>query len=509
MPVLVFWAVCTKNGQKKAVCRFKWGKQAQNAGHMATDRQPRGPSRIRLPIWAVGLLALAFFILLAGSGVWVFRTIWRVAAEAPLVDQPNFDATVTDVPAGDSGADIPQPEITTAGEPEALLDVGQITPWEGTDRITILMLGIDRRCDEEGPVRTDSMMVATLDPVGRTIGLLSLPRDLWVEIPGFGVERINQAHYLGQGFEYPGGGPALAVDTVEATLGIDVDHFVTINFEAFVEFVDLIDGITISVPEAIDDKNYPDECYGYDPFKIDTGSQNLDGTAALKYARTRATEGGDVDRAGRQQAVILAAREKAISRIPDLLLQAPLLWQTFQKNVNTTLTLDETLQLALLVGDIPRENIRQAVIGYNDVFIEQTPDGQDVLVPRRDNLRAIRDELFATKNVPLLPLETLAEKMRDEQARVAIYNGTPTFGLASATETYLVKRSVNVVEIGNADSAEYASSQLIDFGDYPFTDQYLVELLGIPPLNVSQGQRPDGDYDVLVIIGSDWKLPEE
>ncbi len=485
-----------------------WGKQTQIAGHMATDRNQRGRSRIRLPLWAVGLLALAVLIFLAGSGVWLFRTIVRLAAEAPLVDQPTFESAA-EVPATGNGlSTVPEPAVSTAGDAEEILGADEFTPWEGSDRVTILLLGIDRRCDEEGPVRTDSMMVMTVDPVGKTAGLLSLPRDLWVEIPGFGVDRINQAHYFGEGFEYPGGGPALAVETVETTLGIDIHYFVAVNFDAFVEFVNLIDGITLDIPQAIDDPRYPDHCYGYDPFRIDSGSQTLDGETALKYARTRATEGGDIDRAGRQQAVILAARRQAAGRIPDLILQAPILWQTFQNNVKTSLNLDEALQLALLAREISPEKITQVVIGYNDVILQQTPDGQDILVPRRENLRAIRDELFAVAPPPVLPLEELLGKMQQENARVAVYNGTPVFGLASATEVYLREQEVNVVEIGNADSAEYLSSQLIDFGDHPFTSQYLVDLMGIPPLNVSRGQKPDGNYDLLVILGSDWQIPE-
>lgn len=171
-------------------------------------------------------------------------------------------------------------------------------------------MGIDQRCDEEGPAHTDTMMVLTIDPVGLSAAMLSLPRDLWVEIPNFGVDRINQANYYGEIYEYPGGGQALAVQTVEALLGVPIDYYVAVNFDAFVEVVDLIGGIDIDVPEAIDDPDYPDQCYGYDPFSIAAGEQQLDGEAALKYARTRATFGGDVDRAGRQQAVILAVRQK-------------------------------------------------------------------------------------------------------------------------------------------------------------------------------------------------------
>lgn len=471
----------------------------------------RGRSWLNLPWWAavtlMGLGAILAIGLLAYTGFQLYEFVRQTAADAPILNQPEFDVSADGQPDPQISTEISPTALPSTAAVEVPINLEQLPAWEGSDRVTILLMGIDRRCDEEGPVRTDSLMVLTVDPVSKTAGLLSLPRDLWVEIPDFGVDRINQAHYLGEGFELPGGGPALAVDTVESTLGIDIHHYATVNFNAFTEFVDLLGGLEIEVTEPIEDMNYPDECYGYDPFIIETGTHLLDGNAALKYARTRATEGGDVDRARRQQEVILAARNRALEQIPDLIRQAPQLWETFENNVVTTLTFDEALQLAFLMREIPSENIKQAVIGYNDVYVSQTPNGQNVLVPIRENLRAVRDELFTRPAAPPLQLDEIATQVQTENARVALLNGTGVFGLASATETYLAERDVNVVEIGNADSAAYLTSQLIDYGNHPYSVQYLVELLSIPPLNTSQGQRPDGDYDILIILGDEWRVP--
>jgi polyisoprenyl-teichoic acid--peptidoglycan teichoic acid transferase len=345
--------------------------------------------------------------------------------------------------------------------------------------------------------------------VGKTAGILSLPRDLWVQIPGFRVDRINQAHYLGEANSYPGGGPALAQKTVEATLGVRVDYYVTINFDGVVEGIDLLGGIEIDVPEAINDTRYPDSCYGYDPFQIGAGRQTLNGEQALKYARTRITAGGDVDRAGRQQAVVLALREKVLGQFSSLLLQAPQLWRTAQDNIRTTLTLDEALQLALLMQEISAENIYTAVIDFKYVYPERTPNGDEVLVPIRENIRALRDELFAPPAPPAAVIPDLPEKMAAEKARIAVYNGTPIFGLAGSTQTYLQAYGFTVTSVGNADSAAYPATQIIDFGQHPYTTQYLVQLMGLPPLNVSQGSRPDGEYDVLIILGNDWDVPRD
>ena len=104
-------------------------------------------------------------------------------------------------------------------------------------------------------------------------------------------------------------------------------------------------------------------------------------------------------------------------------------------------------------------------------------------------------------------VEALPTAITIEEARVAVYNGTETFGLAAETQNYLRRQNVNVTEIGNADSATYSSTQIIDYGSHPGTVQYLVQLMNIPPLNVSTGANPGGEFDVLVILGSDWELP--
>lgn len=334
----------------------------------SANRRPH--PRIQLPLWAVGTLALVILLLLLGSAVWLYRTVEAIASDTELFE-PVFTAPVGGTPQPPSVIITSETPASIHADDQPIISSNAFQPWAGQERVNVLLLGIDQRCDESGPTRTDSMMVVTIDPVGKSAAALSLPRDLWVEVPGFGVDRINSAHYTGELNEYPGGGPALAVETVAATLGVPIDYYVTVNFDAFVEVVDLIGGITITVPETIDDLKYPDRCYGYDPFYIEAGTYQMDGQTALKYARTRATFGGDVDRAGRQQQVVLAVRDKVLSlnMVPQLLGQSLELWQTFQNNVQTNFTPDQVIQLALLVQEIPRESIQTAVIDYNYVFL--------------------------------------------------------------------------------------------------------------------------------------------
>lgn len=476
---------------------------------MTTDS--RGPRRqsggVRLPLWALALLLVFGLLLLILSSVWLFRTVRGLASAAGSVETsaefaPNFEQSSSEPSA-------PSVSVSTPGTEFAGVVAPTIEPWAGSERVNILMLGVDLRCDEEGPTHSDTIMVASIDPVSKSVTILSLPRDLWVEIPDFGVNRINQAYFLGQAYEYPGGGAQLAVETVEGFLGLPIDYYVTVDFKAFTDIVDLMGGIVVDVPERIEDPSYPDNCYGYDPFSIDVGRQRLDGATALKYARTRATFGGDVDRAARQQQVILAVREQAtqLDTLPQLLLRAPELWQSFQNNVSTNMQLTEALQLARLAQDIPRDRIRNVVLDFDYVEPSVTFDGQQVLMPIREKVRALRDELFATAPAPTPVIEALPTVITAEDARVGIYNGTPTFGLAADTQQYLLRQNVNVTEIGNADSATYTTTQIIDYGSHPGTVQYLIRLMNIPPLNVSTGTNPAGNFDVLVILGSDWQVP--
>lgn len=475
----------------------------------SSSKKRRAQSGIRLPLWALILVTVVGSLVLVGSSIWLFRTV-RSMSSTLEISSPDFDPIAEPMPG--AAVTVNENPNDPAAEPLPLLSTDALKPWSGTERVSILLLGIDHRqdCEEDGPAHTDSMMVLTIDPVGLSASVLSLPRDLWVEIPDVGLDRINQAHYFGDLYEYPGGGPALAMETVSAFLGVPLNYYVTVNFDAFIEVVDLIGGITIEVPESINDPDYPDSCYGIDPFYIEEGTHRLDGAQALKYARTRATFGGDVDRAGRQQAVILATRDQILqlNMLPQLIAQSPRLWQTLQDNVRTNLTLDEGLQLALLMQDIPSESIDTAVIDYNYVYNETTPDGRQVLVPNRDAIRQLRNEIFTPSAIPTPVITDLPTLMREEEARVALYNGTAEFGLAALTQEYLQKFGLTITEIGNADSATYRTTQIIDYGDHSGTTRYITQLMDVPPLNTSQGSKPEGDFDVLVIIGDDWRVPE-
>ena len=148
-------------------------------------------------------------------------------------------------------------------------------------------------------MRADTIMVITADLAAPDLGLLSIPRDLYLSIPGQGENRINTAHIFGE-LDRPGGGPGRTVAAVTQNFGIPLDGWVRVDFAGFIAIVDAIGGIEIDVPEAVIDHAYPTEDYGTMTLNIPAGLQRMDGERALQYARSRHS-GSDFDRAERQQ----------------------------------------------------------------------------------------------------------------------------------------------------------------------------------------------------------------
>ena len=398
---------------------------------------------------------------------------------------------------------------------------GEMLPtWSGTERVTVLLLGIDERTQENGPFRTDTMMLMTLDPVSKTGGAMSIPRDLWVPIPGYKDGRINTAHFLGDLYGYTGGGPALARETVEYNIGEPIHHYVRVNFEGFVEFVDLIGGVDIYVEEAINDFTYPDYNYGYDPFQVAAGWHHFDGETALKYARTRHGS-TDFARSRRQQQVMLAMLDQVtkLNLLPQLAKNTPELYALLERAVQTDFALDQILALGNLVLQVERENIRFGTIDSTCTQPWVTPEGAQVLIPLRAEMRAMRDYIFfADFPTPVpqvagstaVPAPTLTlPSPTPEVAVISLLNGTTTAGLASSTADYLKTHSLNIGAIGNAETQNYAKSLIILNRDKPGTATRIVDLLQLPSQAIVHGTDANAEHDIVVILGSDYAGPPQ
>ncbi len=404
-----------------------------------------------------------------------------------------------------------QPQPGGAGGQTRLVEPS-LTPWDGASRVTVLLLGLDYRDWGSGTdySRSDTMILLTLDPLSRSAGILSIPRDMWVPIPGFKHGKINTGYYLGEAYKLPGGGPGLAVKTVEQFLGVPINYYAQIDFAAFEKFIDEIGGVKIDVPAPITVDMLGD---GYrTQKKLKPGVQVLPGDIALAYARARHTEGGDFDRAERQQQVILGIRNRILrfDMLPLLIDKKDVLYNELSAGIHTNMTLDQLIRLAVIASQVPEENISRGVLGKGFVLFGKSPDNLSILIPLADKIHTLRDSIFANSGAlsPQTPGNE-QERMLAEGASVVIKNQSRTAGLADRTRQLLETQGVSVGSV-EENPGNLTLTTLVDHTGNPFTAQYLVSMLSINPLKIIFDEDPSQGVDVEVILGDDWarKIPQ-
>ena len=402
-----------------------------------------------------------------------------------------------------------QPDLT----PEAVVPPSELPPaWDGASRVNLLVMGLDYgdwAADRTGPSRTDSMILLTIDPITKTAGMLSLPRDLWVNIPGFDHGRINTAHALGDSYKLPGGGPALAAKTVENFLGVPVQYYAVISFDAFTRMVDEIGCINIW---AFEDLDIDPLGKGNTIHLTKDKGYCMDGATLLAYARNRKTQGGDVDRAKRTQQTILALKDAVMdpANFTTLLSKAPALYQELASGIKTNLSFDDAMKLAMLVKDVSTENIKSNVINYSMATLASvlSADGKpmSILVPQPDKIRELRDQMFAESGSikPMAQGEPIQLAL-DEGASLEVLNGTYTAGLAGTTGDYFKSLGMNVAVVGNPDQIGYPRTVIIDHRGKPYMTKYLLDLFKTTAASQFQIKfDPASPADVTIILGDDW-----
>ena len=437
----------------------------------------------------VFLIALAFI-----ASIFAFQFVRNFTSSMTILNLPG--APVFDTSAG---------EGTPQATPDAIAAQPTMEPWDGVSRVNILIMGLDYRDWESGETpRSDTMIVFTIDPVTRTAGMLSIPRDIWANIPNFGYYKINEAYFLGEAYKLPGGGPSLAVQTVEQFLGIPIHFYAQIDFFAFIRFIDEIDGVLIT-PDQDVKVEYMGRNWTQQVLKAGV-QYALDGELALAYARNRYTQDADFDRAKRQQEVILAIRDRILQydQLPTLISKAPVLYQELSTGIRTNLNLQQAIQLGTLALQIPAENIKKGVISTDMIIFTRSPDGLDILKPIPDKIRLLRDDMFATGGAagPIAQPSANSTLVRDEAAKVLVQNGTLTADLGARTSGYLNSQGI-VASEGGADST-YGATQIIIYNAKPYTVSYLAGLMNVASTNIWNKFDPNVGFDIAVILGSDW-----
>jgi LCP family protein required for cell wall assembly len=451
-----------------------------------------------------GLLLGALLMLFVASFVYAAYVLvdWgkQTAAQAPDMPPLPLPKLVRSVPADQTARENPvaalnQPVQLTSPQNRSVV----------SDRVTVLLMGVDNRPGQTVS-RTDSIMVITMNPTEGTLGMFSLPRDLLVTIPGFGDEvKINMVHVLGEIRQVQGGGPELLKDTVADLLGYPVDYYVRMNFDGFRQIIDLLGGVEIDVAREIRDDKYPDENYGYDPLYIPAGRQTMDGATALKYARVRHID-TDYQRAARQQQVIMAVRDKLTQpgQLAALLPRLPGLAIAMANSIQTDMPIERAVALARLVGEKDFAEPQRVVIDNTVGTVSLDPKLGYVLTPDMGKLRAAANSMFADQDLTAVAAdEGLSAAVRAEGARVVVLNGTTEEGLATRIAADLAAQGFNVAAVGNAESADYTETMIVNHGDVaPESQDAIIRFFGLLPEQV-RSEPPSESADLTLIVGSD------
>lgn len=260
--------------------------------------------------------------------------------------------------------------------------------------MTILLLGVDARPGEGFRARSDALMLARLDPQAGQATLLSMPRDMWVSIPGYGQGKVNGAFFYGESAQ-AGAGMALAKQTVGGAFGVHVDHAVVIDFAGFRSLIDALGGITVDVPKEIYDGQFPTDDYGYMVAHFLQGPQQMDGTRALVYARTRHPD-SDFERIKRQQLVILGITNRLKERgVLQNLHEADTLTAALMPYVQTDMPPELVLSMLWSLRDIDTASVQRLTV-ESSMLWQTSVNGAYALVPPDGVLPAMGQKLLQT-----------------------------------------------------------------------------------------------------------------
>lgn len=382
----------------------------------------------------------------------------------------------------------PAPQIAAPAPTQKAVtvrDKGLVPPTN----LNILLLGTDQRSGQSN-WRTDTIILLTINQQEKTVGMLTIPRDLYVNIPEIGKQRINTADFYGYYYHYPGGGPNLIKQTIEQNLGIRVHYFVRGGFEAFRQAIDILGGIQVDVDCALYEQDFYDD-YGHATLNFQPGVQVMDGVTALRYARSRYTT-NDYDRGRRQRKVILAMWDKATSL--NLLPKWPELYQQMSDSIETDLGPTEMAALAYIGTQLKMDKIKSRAIDNRSTIPYVTPEGAQVLLPNAEKIHQVLVEFFA-------PVTDQMSAVESENATIQITSSNPQ--TAAIAATFLKRQGLNASADGPAAPVTPGSAITV-YGNKMATAQRLAELLRLDPANIQTASDGSADTDIVVNLGRNY-----
>lgn len=384
------------------------------------------------------------------------------------------------VPGTNVGVDVSLPGVSSP----------QAKPWTPASRMNILVLGLDRRPGEpeNTPSRSDTMFIASIDRAQGRLQMLAIPRDYWTDVPfgntpgDWAQAKVNAAYSYGQFYNYPGGGAAAAVAAVQHDFQITIDHYVVIDWTGFVQLIDAIGGIDITVPEQIADFG-TDVLDVFPNNTVSAGPQHMDGKQALGYSRVRVD--GDLKRIERQQLVIKAVAGRSVSF--GYIAKIPELWDAYRQAFRTDIDNALIPGFALLARQLNLGAIETFTLGPA-TYPGIAEDGQLILLPNKDEVYAIIDRFLADP------------RLRDERPAVAIEYAAGKEADARAARAHLEAYGVPpaFITLIKAPSGGGAAG-IFDLTGKPYTAGKMAALFNLRLLNPEAGAPPG--VDVLIRLG--------
>lgn len=387
---------------------------------------------------------------------------------------------------------------------------------EKNDRINILLLGMGG-LGHDGPFLTDTIILVSVKPSTNQIAMISIPRDLGVNLPGYGLRKINHANAYGEA-DKPGWGAATATQVIEDTFDIDIQYYGRIDFKAFEEMIDEVGGVTVDVERSFVDTEYPALNEEYQTVSFTKGVQTMNGKRALTFARSRHGnngEGSDFARSKRQQKILLALKEKVLSagtifnpvRINNII-------NSLDTHITTNMEFGDMIALLKMAKELDTSNIIR-------LTIDDSPNGYlqsgATLLPKSGSFDGINyaiEHIFDKETEVTPPNISIVSDTTPEQnlpptaaINTIVLNGTWKAGLASRVKKILGDKDISVINIGNTEERPINTS-----GIYVLSDNIPKELtdalhttLNIP---IMTGPVPKhtltGNTDIVIVLGENF-----
>ena len=370
---------------------------------------------------------------------------------------------------------------------------------EDGERINILLLGIGGEGHSGGEL-TDTIMIASIKPTTNEASLLSIPRDLYVQVPNMNRgSKINAVKFLGDKSREKNG-IELLKQTVSEISGLDIHYYVQLDFNGFIKIIDDLGGIDVYLKNDINDPAYPNFSRGYDPFYITKGWHHLDGATALKVARSRHSKMGDFDRIERQQDIIRAAKQKAFEKYSEFdIFTFKKILDSMGYNLRTDIQIKELPRFYKISREIKNHKITAEVVDTKR-YLNRTHIGAGYTLQTKD--RTYNDIKNLNENIFNIEIsEEKRELIKNENALIEIQNGTDSLDLANKIAEDLENLGYKIINSKNIDTPDFLGVRVYDNSKEtkPNTLEFLKEKFNAVIIKSSSSEFSQADF--VIVLG--------